>query len=495
MSYILKVKVTTRIRGLICLASAVPALLIMVNMNTGLGLIPVDTLISGDVVATVAIVGTAIFLIIVWWRGSSVAQEDISLDMVRAAFMWGLAILFITALVDSLVDERVVSGFLVVGFFAVGLFGLSLARFSSESGETHTMSREWVMPILASVGAVVVLGLVISAIGLGGLDDVTKEIVKFSGNAGFWILRPVLLLMGLIAGLIVGLANWVAGMFGSGDFTALENAQARLDDFHEGLRLQAEEKEASTALVTILKWMAFSIVTLIAGYLVYRLFRSRRFTSQEEDVEETRESLFTWKRANDDVTGMLAGWWNRMFPIKYEGLDVGEDGARRRARRREPRVARSRGLTTVGGGDRSGCGVTQPRRWPAATRLPVRVSAPIAVASMSVAATSSRTSPASARRMNSEPARSADAPPPKALNTATICGIAVILTVRASTTPITDPTITPPMMNSNSMMFRSNNVTPAAMSIASAASRLPYRAVAGVRNSISPTMNNTAATT
>jgi len=123
MSYILTVNVTPRIRGLIGLASAVPALLIMVNMNTGLGVIPVDTLISGDVGATVAIVGTSLFLMIIWWRGSSVAQEDISLDMVRAAFMWGLGILFITALVDSLVDERVVNGFLVVGFFAVGLFG------------------------------------------------------------------------------------------------------------------------------------------------------------------------------------------------------------------------------------------------------------------------------------------------------------------------------------------------------------------------------------
>ena len=327
MSYILTVNVTPRIRGLIGLASAVPALLIMVNMNTGLGVIPVDTLISGDVGATVAIVGTSLFLMIIWWRGSSVAQEDISLDMVRAAFMWGLGILFITALVDSLVDERVVNGFLVVGFFAVGLFGLSLARFSSESGETHTMSREWVMPILVSVGAVVILGLVISAIGLGGLDDVTKEVVEFAGNAGFWILRPILLLMGLIAGAIVGLANWASGMFGTGDFTALENAQARLNEFHEGLREQAEEKEASTALVTILKWMALSIVSLIAGYLVYRLFRSRRFTGQEEDVEETRESLFTWKRANDDVTGILAGWWNRMFPVKEKGVGGGEDPA------------------------------------------------------------------------------------------------------------------------------------------------------------------------
>ena len=293
MSYILKVNVTPRIRGLIGFGAGVPALLILANMNTGLGVVPVNALISGHVIDTVAVVGTMVFLMLVWWRGSSVAQEDMSLDMVRAAFLWGLGVLFATALVDSMLDERVVNGFLVIGFFAVGLLGLSLARFSSESGETHTMSREWVMPIIVSVGVVVLLGLVISAIGLGGLDDVTKETVRFLGSAGFWILRPILLLIGLFAGVIVGFANWISGMFGQGDFTALMDAQQRLNEFHEGLREQSENKTPSTVLVTTLKWTAVGLASIVAGYLVYRLFRSRRFTGQEGDVEETRESLFT----------------------------------------------------------------------------------------------------------------------------------------------------------------------------------------------------------
>jgi hypothetical protein len=250
-----------------------------------------------------------------------------SLDAVRSAFLWGLGVLFGAALVDSMVDERVVNGFLVIGFFAVGLLGLSLARFSSESGETHTMSREWLMPIVVSIGAVVVLGLVISAIGLGGLDDVTKETLKFGGSAEFWILRPVLLLMGLFAGMIVGFVNWLSSIVGTGDFTALIEAQNRLNEFHEGLREQSEQKEASTALVTMAKWLALGVATAIAGYIVYRLFRSRRFTGEIEDVEETRESLFSWRRANDDVSGMFSDWWKKMFPFKEKDMDGGKDPA------------------------------------------------------------------------------------------------------------------------------------------------------------------------
>src|SRR5215210_8832246 len=44
---------------------------------------------------------------------------------------------------------------------------------------------------------------------------------------------------------------------------------------------------------------------------------------------------------------------------------------------------------------------------------------------------------------NSTSEMSAAAPPPTPLNSATICGIAVIFTVRAPTTPITDPIAIP----------------------------------------------------
>ncbi|MDA1129378.1 MAG: DUF4129 domain-containing protein [Chloroflexi bacterium] len=327
MSYVLSANVTPRIRGLLGITTGLPSLLFLTSLNTEAGFVPVDTLISGGIELVVAIIGTAIFMIVVFWRGSSLAKEDITLDAVRSAFLWGLGVLFGTVLVDSMVEERVVNGFLVIGFFAFGLLGLSLARFSSEIGETHIMSREWVMPILASIGAVVALGLVISAIGMGGLDDVTRGTLKFGGSAGFWVLRPLLLLMGLVAGVVVAFFNWLSGMFGGGDFTALIDAQAQLEAFHQGLREQAEGKEPSTALFTILKWSALAIAASVAGFIVYRLFRSRRYTRGQDDVEETRESLFTWGRANDDLSGMLAGWWKTMFPVRERGSSAGKDPA------------------------------------------------------------------------------------------------------------------------------------------------------------------------
>ena len=327
MSYILSLNVNPGIRGWLGFAAALPALLVLADMNTGAGYVPVDTMISGDVDSTAAVIGTYLLLIVVWWRGTNVAKEDVTLDSMRSAFLWGLGLIFGTSLIDAMVEEQVVSGFLVVGFFAVGLLGLSLARFSSESGETHAMSGEWVTPIAVSVGSVVLLGLFISAVGLGGLDDVTRAILTFGGEAGFWILRPVFLLMGFLAAGLVEVGNWLAGIFGSGDITALRDAQNRLDEFHRQLNEQSDQRETSTLLITILKWIAFTIASLVAGSVLYRLFRSRRFQGHVSDVEETRESLFTWKRANDDLSGMLAAWWNKMFPVQERNSGQGSEPA------------------------------------------------------------------------------------------------------------------------------------------------------------------------
>ena len=84
-----------------------------------------------------------------------------------------------------------------------------------------------------------------------------------------------------------------------------------------------------------------------------------------------------------------------------------------------------------------------------ATRLPEKLIEPIrAEKSDRAHVLAARTCPgAGASRWNSAAAISAAAPPPTPLNSATICGIAVIFTLRAETTPITVPTAIPTMIS------------------------------------------------
>jgi hypothetical protein len=77
-------------------------------------------------------------------------------------------------------------------------------------------------------------------------------------------------------------------------------------------------------------------------------------------------------------------------------------------------------------------------------RLPENVRPPMSTLSMIVACTFSGASMRRpAKRRYSSPATSADAPPPKPFSSATICGMAVILTVRAMVKPMVAPITMP----------------------------------------------------
>ena len=305
-SWVLTMRVTPVVRGLIGLALGVPSLLVLTAWNAGSALLPFHLLTSGGMSGLGLFVGSVIFLLVIWWRGAEISREDVTLDTVRSAFQIGMVVLLGAALIDAASDGSIVSGYLVVGYFAVGLPGMALARFFDEGGEERRMTPQWIWPIAACVGGVLALGLLISAIGLGGLDDVTRAVLRAVGGVGYRILEPVLLVIGYIAGALVSIGNWLSGIFGGGDLEGLLEAQRRLDQFHESLR-EAEGEGAGSALFTAMKWTAAVIGMVIATGVVYSLFRARRRLGRDDEVVESRESLFTLKRAGDDLGDALGG--------------------------------------------------------------------------------------------------------------------------------------------------------------------------------------------
>ena len=309
--YVQTIRFSLNLRGVIGLVISVLSLLILANLNTGLGFFPIGKLMDGDLLTAYAVALTFIFLVALWWRGTSLAHDEVTLDTVRNAFQWGLAVLIAAVVIDTLAPARIVSGFLVLGFFGVGLIGLSLARFSAESSDVQIMSREWFVPIGIAVGAVLLLALMISAVGMGGLDDVTRAILGFIGRISEWVIRPVLLGLGYIAAVLVSFGSWLTSVMGGGDLSGLNEAQEQLRRFHESLE-EVEGEGLPQWIYTLTKWTVFIIGSLIVGFVLFRVFRFRRLFRLSGDVQEIRESLFTWDKANADLTGVIDNWWNSL---------------------------------------------------------------------------------------------------------------------------------------------------------------------------------------
>ncbi len=305
-SWVLTRRVTPALRGLMGLALGIPSLMILTAWNGGYALHPFDLAISEGMSGVGLFVGSVIFLLIIWWRGAEISQEEVTLDAVRSAFQIGMAVMLAAALVDASSDAGVVSGLLVLGFFAVGLPGMALARFFDEGAEGREMPVQWIWPIAVCVAGVLALGLLAAALGLGGLDDVTRAALRTVGAAGYLILEPALLAIGFLAGVLVSVGNWFSGIMGGGDMDGLIEAQRRLDQFHQSLR-EAEREGAGGALVAVMKWIAAVLGIAVVAVVVYSLFRARRRGGQAQDVIERRESLFSLKRAGDDLGEALGG--------------------------------------------------------------------------------------------------------------------------------------------------------------------------------------------
>ena len=310
--YVQTLKFSGNLRGVAGLAISFVSLLGLSHLKTGFGLVPVDAFLGADLNIVFYQVFIFGFLVLLWWRGSTIAQDDVTLDVVRSSFQWGLIVVFTAVLLDSVSNVDIVSGFLVVGFFGVGLAGLSLARFSAEAGGYHTISLNWWFSIIACVSVVLALGLFISAVGLGGLDDVTRAVLKVVGAIGLWVIKPVLIGLGYLAGLLVAIGNWISSAFGGGDLSGLERAQEQIRQFHENLRNETGESKIPGALVTTVKWTGFFLAVSVSAWLVYRIYRFRRRFRAASEVEETRENLLSWSQANKDLTSLLQSWWDRL---------------------------------------------------------------------------------------------------------------------------------------------------------------------------------------
>ena len=320
--YMQTVRFSLNLKGILGLVASVVSLVVLSNLITRSGLIPFGVILDGDLNSVSTVVVSFVFLVTLWWRGTRVAQEEGTLDTIRSTFQWGLGVVFLAVIVDAISAEDVVSGFLVLAFFGVGLLGMATARFASESTESQVMSTAWFIPIGVVVGGVLLLGLVISLLGLGGLDDVTRTAFGFAGQIGLWILKPIALGVGFIAAGMVTLINWLASVFGGGDLSSLAEAQRQIDEFHESLE-DVEQTGPPALLVAFLKWTIFLLFAAIVGWILFRLFRFRRYLVSAGEVEETRESLFSWERANRDLASILGGWWNNLVQ------SAGGDGRRR----------------------------------------------------------------------------------------------------------------------------------------------------------------------
>ena len=306
--YVQNIRFSLNLRGVIGLFVSALSVLALAGVSMGAGWFPIGLVFSGDLNAIAGLSLASALLLLLWWRGTTIARDDVTLDVIRNAFVRGVIIVLVAAAADPLMPAHIIRLPILVIYFAIGLGGLALSRFAIDSG-VGQISRRWLVAIIASVGAVLLLALILGAIGVGGLDEVARAIVRGIGFLGLWTLRPILLMLGLLAAGLVAVGNWISSFFGGGDLSGLELARLQIEEFHESLR-EVEGEGPPNVILTVIKWIAFLLAVSLAGWVLFRMFRRRRLMGNNYADGETRESTFTLQTAGQDVADALAGWFN-----------------------------------------------------------------------------------------------------------------------------------------------------------------------------------------
>ena len=312
--YVQTIRFSLNLRGIIGLVLSAVSVLALAGISMGAGWFPVGEVFSGDLRAAAALGLSAIFMLLLWWRGTAIARDDVTLDVVRNAFVRGVVVIIVAVTADTLLSAAIIRLPALLAFFATGLAGLAISRFAAEGG-ARRMNRGWMLAILCSVGGLLLLAVILGAIGVGGLDAATRAILKGMAFLGLWTLRPILLLLGLLAAGLVAVGNWVSSLFGGGDLSGLELARLQIEEFHESLR-EVEGDGPPSIILTVIKWLAFLAALSLAGWVLFRMFRRRRLVGGAYADDEVRESIFTWGGAGQDLADAFSGWMSRASGLR-----------------------------------------------------------------------------------------------------------------------------------------------------------------------------------
>ena len=104
--YVQTIRFSLNLRGIIGLALSAVSVLVLAGASMGAGWFPLGQLLSGDLRTVAALAVTGIFMLLLWWRGTAIARDDVTLDVVRSAFVRGVVIVIVVVIADALLPGR-----------------------------------------------------------------------------------------------------------------------------------------------------------------------------------------------------------------------------------------------------------------------------------------------------------------------------------------------------------------------------------------------------
>ncbi|MFQ5872291.1 MAG: DUF4129 domain-containing protein [Dehalococcoidia bacterium] len=260
------------------------------------------------------------------WRGISVGSERPSFDTSYRRFIIGLTALVlllalwgVTSRASEFPSVPTSAGIYLASYFVVGLLAIALVNFQSirETMVRHqeaagVFNRRWLSLLLGVVLAILFISLgIVSAFSF---DLVALLIHSLNVLAGWLLIGFAYAVVLPVAWVVGGLVSLYQLLFGSEqepvpiapDIVAGQLEEGEGQEI-EGIPPEVEGLEGfPPEAVLALKWGLFALIALLVLFILARALYRYRKDKVEDEVEEIRESLWSWTVFRADLSSLLA---------------------------------------------------------------------------------------------------------------------------------------------------------------------------------------------
>ena len=246
-----------------------------------------------------------VFSAVAWWRGGRLAAIEPPSETLGFSFRVGLLVMATAAVIDVFNPADLNIFPLMFLFFASGLVGLSVSHILPPTGTVAAAS--WPRVIGATVSAVLVVGLLVSALQRG--------VLAFVASAALWIVNGMTTIFFFVVVVpIAFVVFWLIGLVKSLLGTFIEPSPpeeqpgAPVTGFLESIRdLQSDATEGGgwlDVLLQVIQWVGLTVVVLLLLFLMARAFR-RRFRWRPEEAQGVRETMSEDNDPASDLAQLL----------------------------------------------------------------------------------------------------------------------------------------------------------------------------------------------
>jgi hypothetical protein len=253
-----------------------------------------------------------------WLRGLLDGRRPLNSDDAWGAFVSGFVILALSAAASDLDGRGVPAGTwsLVLLFFGAAMLALAasgLLRAKGVEGRQEAAlfgaSRYWLVNTTVLIVALLALGVALSALvepeAIAQALRWTSSALDIVGRALYLVLLVVSYLIFLV---LEPLINALRALLRPGELA--ESVQ--LPDFREQLEELAESTARSpVAIGEWFRWAGLAAVLLGIG-LIFALALRRFWQGRDEEVEETRETVFSSALVLDQMSALWRKWLQRL---------------------------------------------------------------------------------------------------------------------------------------------------------------------------------------